>query len=99
MVAALIGSIFVTRSLHRLAVLTVALALPFGLAACGVRGGLEPPPSAAASAPAEAPPLEPVTARPGIGQPTPAPRLTPTQRAAAGAPSAERRNPLDWLIN
>ena len=90
-----------TRSLHRLAVLTVALALPFGLAACGVRGGLEPPPSAAASAPVEAPPLEPVTARPGpgIGQPTAAPRLTPTQRAAAGAPSAERRNPLDWLIN
>ena len=89
----------VTRSLRRLTPLAVALALPFGLAACGVRGATEAPPSAAASTPAERPPAEPVAARPGIGQPAPAPRLTPTQRAAANAPAAQGRNPLDWLVD
>jgi predicted small lipoprotein YifL len=85
-----------------------ALAATLTLAACGVKGGLEPPPSAAAQAQQRPLPPEPAieSRSPGAppsaanlaGQPTGSNSLNTTSAAVAQAPAASRSNPLDWLI-
>jgi predicted small lipoprotein YifL len=88
----------VNRLPRRLAVITVVLALPLALAACGVKGPLEPPPSAkVVDAPPEAP-RQRVTGPALIGQPRVV-QPTATQRAAASSPAAGRASPLDWLVD
>jgi predicted small lipoprotein YifL len=102
----------VTLLLHRILHIALALALPLGLAACGVKGPLEPPPYAAA----EVENAQKATAEPTQSQPTSTTTVAPTRRAAApartgsgvgsgttsgavtNAPAARERNPLDWLV-
>jgi predicted small lipoprotein YifL len=82
-------------------------ALAFGLSACGVKGPLDPPPSAAVdtTVPVDpgAPPPPPavvygVPGAPGAVGPQP---IGPQRTSAAvtGAPAARQRSILDWLIN
>jgi predicted small lipoprotein YifL len=61
-----------------------ALIVALGVAGCGRKGGLEPPPAAVAIDPAVA------------GQ---APESAPEGNAAAPAKQPQRRTPLDWLID
>ena len=83
----------------------LALALAVGLSACGRKGPLEPPPSAAIeplpvpeSAPASAvawPPPDATSPVPGTQRPASQPRDTITSTAPAG----KQGSILDWLIN
>jgi predicted small lipoprotein YifL len=91
-----------------LAVLGAALAA--GLSACGVKGPLDPPPSAAVD------PTVPVAPAGGVaaGSPAPSPQAGPvlpgapgsqvsgpqrTSTAVVQAPAAKQRSILDWLID
>jgi predicted small lipoprotein YifL len=75
---------------HRLGRIAAAGALvgafivALGVAGCGRKGGLEPPPSAVAVDPAVA------------GPPT---ESGPGGNTAAAAKPAQRRTPIDWLID
>ena len=98
------GSAFVNPTcIRRL----VPLLLAFGLAACGVKGALEPPPDSGIESSAKARNI----AAGGVPKP-PVPRnrallTSPEDRTAAGttssavreAPAAERSSILDWLID
>jgi predicted small lipoprotein YifL len=79
-----------------------ALAAALGLTACGRKGPLDPPPSAAVAQPAEA---APAGSGPGSGV-NPMTRSTPTSPQAfdsEGRPIAasgpKKRLPLDWLLD
>ena len=77
------------RALVRFAVVG-ALAAALGLAGCGRKAGLDPPPSAAAVPAQAAPVSEPVHVGPGADQ--------DTQPVAPG--TSQRKNFfLDWLVN
>jgi predicted small lipoprotein YifL len=65
-----------------------ALVAALGLAGCGRKAGLDPPPSAV-SDPA-------VTAEPGAG---PEIALGPDGKPMAPASGPKRRTPIDWLLN
>jgi predicted small lipoprotein YifL len=74
--------------LARIALTGAALVLAFGLAGCGRKGGLDPPPSAAIAQPGPAQQAQGQTARVDAqGRPV--------------APPARRNEPffLDWLLN
>jgi predicted small lipoprotein YifL len=85
----------------------VPLALAFGLAGCGVKGALEPPPDSGIAAnkklrnPAGA--TTPVPAGADQRSVWRATRDTTasgtTSRAVVTAPAAEKSSPLDWLID
>jgi predicted small lipoprotein YifL len=85
----------------------VPLVLALGLAGCGVRGPLEPPPDAGiapnANATYSATVPVPRTA-PTASILTQPPAVSSTQRgttsaAVVNAPAAQRNNPLDWLTD
>lgn len=61
-----------------------AFIVALGVAGCGRKGGLEPPPAAVAVDPAVA---------------GPAPEGAPAGNAAASPKAAQRRTPIDWLID
>ena len=63
-----------------------ALAAALGLAGCGRKAGLDPPPDTAAVAPVPA-------------QPEPSPALGPDGKPVQPKPGQFRWTPLDWLIN
>jgi predicted small lipoprotein YifL len=82
------------------------LALALGLASCGRKGPLEPPPSAAIEpAPTVAPTVAPtppgtawaetVPGAPATGRPPGA----PNQAVTAGAPAGKQQSILDLLLN
>jgi predicted small lipoprotein YifL len=63
-----------------------ALVAAFGLAGCGRKGGLDPPPGAtAADTSPSRPDLEPV--------------IGPDGRVIAPEQGPKRRTPIDWLLN
>lgn len=74
------------QTLTRIAVIG-ALVAALGLAGCGRKGGLDPPPAAAVADPA-------VAAQPGLG-----PEVAPDGRAQAPAQGPQRRTPIDFLLN
>jgi predicted small lipoprotein YifL len=97
---------FVSRSrdmsFPRLA-LAGALAVALGLAACGRKGPLEPPPGAAIEAPpavAEVPPPGTTWAQPPPLAADSSPRVPgrPYEGVTASAPAAKQPSILDWLI-
>ena len=63
-----------------------ALVAALGLAGCGRKGGLDPPPGAAAAAADQAAP-------PGAGPPASPDALPPSTQPLP------RRTPIDWLID
>jgi predicted small lipoprotein YifL len=73
------------RALSRIAVIS-ALVAALGLAGCGRKGGLDPPPETAA-----------VVAVPLEGEPPPA--IGPDGQPVAPKASQRRWTPLDWLVN
>jgi predicted small lipoprotein YifL len=81
------------QTLTRIAVIG-ALVASLGLAGCGRKGGLDPPPGASASI------AEPTVAG---AQPGPLPGgqeiVGPDGRAAAPAQGPQRSTPIDWLLN
>ncbi len=79
-----------SRLLARLAVLGV-LTFALGLAACGRKGGLDPPPSAAIEPPAAG-------AAAGDNQPAPQTGFGPDGRPIL-APGAKKRLPIDGLLD
>jgi predicted small lipoprotein YifL len=76
----------IESSLLRFAVLG-ALVVVLGLAACGRKAGLDPPPAAAVSAEGTA---TPVSVQPGTG---------PDGQPIAPATGLKRRIFLDWLLD
>jgi len=78
------------QTLTRIAVVG-ALVAALGLAGCGRKGPLDPPPGASIAEPA-------VVAQPGPGV-GPAPEIGPDGRAIAPAQPPRRTTPIDWLIN
>jgi predicted small lipoprotein YifL len=89
-------------------VLAVALivAAPLGLAGCGVKGPLEPPPSSQIVDQRVDPAPRPiVTPNGGLSGPayqppsSPAGLRAPAPRATASAPAGQQRSVLDWLID
>jgi len=63
-----------------------ALIIAFGLAACGRKGGLDPPPGATA-------------AETGVSRPDLEPAIGPDGRVIAPAQGPKRSTPLDFLLN
>jgi predicted small lipoprotein YifL len=63
-----------------------ALVAALGLAGCGRKGGLDPPPGATAAAADQAAP-------PGVGPPASPDALPPSTQPLP------RRTPIDWLID
>ena len=79
------------QTLTRIAVIG-ALVAALGLAGCGRKGGLDPPPSASIAEPTVA------GAQPGSlpgGQEI----IGPDGKALAPARGPERSTPIDWLLN
>jgi predicted small lipoprotein YifL len=74
---------FSPRALSRVAAVG-ALVLALGLTGCGRKGGLDPPPAAAA---------DPMMA------PAPAPEIGPDGRPLPPTPGVGRTSPLDFLID
>lgn len=72
-----------------------ALALALGLAACGRKSSLDPPPGAAAAELPAVPGTPPTAAAEADTRPAPA--GTPGQAAAPVGP--KRRLPIDWLLD
>jgi predicted small lipoprotein YifL len=97
------GSVSVTFAFTRLA----ALALALGLAGCGVKGPLEPPPQSgihpnAVSAQAATVPATPGALPPQHAATQPsgiAAQPASSAEAVANAPAAQRRSVLDWLVD
>jgi predicted small lipoprotein YifL len=79
----------------RCAVVAV-LALALGLAACGRKGALDPPPGAAAAELPAVPGTPPATAA-GADTRAAAPAGTDGQAAAPAVP--KKRLPIDWLLD
>ena len=71
------------RRLARLAAIG-ALVAAFGLGGCGRKGGLDPPPGAAAVGPSV---------------PAQSPQSGADGKAPVPAPGPPRRTPIDWLID
>jgi len=88
----------------RIVLVAAALLLPLGLAACGTKGPLDPPPSAgfADTAPQGPGSSEANIPQPGIQfvgvQPT-SPSQPVSPAAVENAPAARQRSVLDWLID
>jgi predicted small lipoprotein YifL len=76
------------QTLTRIAVIG-ALVAALGLAGCGRKGGLDPPPGASIAEPA-------VVAQPGPGL---GPETGPDGRALAPAQGPKRSTPIDWLVD
>ena len=102
--AGALGSFFVIRLSKIFCLTVVGGALAFSLSACGVKGPLEPPPSAAvdptisADPGAPPPPAQAGYVIPGTpGQVVTEPRRT--SAAVAAAPAAKQRSILDWLVD
>jgi predicted small lipoprotein YifL len=74
------------RTLIRIAAIG-ALVAGLGLAGCGRKGGLDPPPGASIVDPADVP------------QPNAGPVVGPDGKAVAPAQAPRRWTPLDWLLN
>jgi predicted small lipoprotein YifL len=72
------------QTLTRIAVIG-ALVAALGLAGCGRKGGLDPPPNASIAEP-----------QPGSG---PGPAIGPEGQALAPAQGPKRSTPIDWLID
>jgi predicted small lipoprotein YifL len=97
------GSIFVTSAHIRLASLVLAL----GLTGCGVAGPLEPPPDSgihpnAPQAHSANVPVIPGTLAARTGSQSVSVRNIArgtTSQAVVNAPAAEKKSPLDWLID
>jgi predicted small lipoprotein YifL len=64
-----------------------ALVAALGLAGCGRKGGLDPPPGAS-TADAD-----------GVVQPGAGPEIGPDGQPMAPPPASRRRTPIDWLID
>ncbi|MBX6424417.1 MAG: lipoprotein [Variibacter sp.] len=86
----------------------VPLALALGLAGCGVKGPLEPPPESGVKPNATAPQPATTPVIPGTLAGPDAPTYSPsvgavargtTSESVVNAPAAERSSPLDWLID
>ena len=77
--------------LGRIAVIA-ALVAALGLAGCGRKGGLDPPPAAVSDSAVVAEP----GAGPGPGSEIP---VGPDGRPLAPAAGPKRTTPLDWLLN
>jgi predicted small lipoprotein YifL len=73
-----------------------ALALALGLAACGRKGALDPPPGAAAAELPPAPGAQPAAA--GADNRAQAPAAG-TEGQAASPKGPKRPLPIDWLLN
>ena len=96
------------RPRSRLVVLgALALVLAVGLAGCGRKGPLEPPPSAAIEPPPPAPESAPASVvawppvdagAPGVAG-TARPANQPRDTVTSSAPAGKYSSPLDWLIN
>jgi predicted small lipoprotein YifL len=97
------GSVSVSFVLSRL----VPLVLALGLAGCGVKGALEPPPQSGIEPNAPAAHAATVPVTPGtLAAPHTAARSNlasttagATSQAVVNAPAAQRRSVLDWLID
>jgi predicted small lipoprotein YifL len=74
------------RRLVRIAVIGAFVAA-LGLAGCGRKAGLDPPPAASVAG-------EPSAAV----EPSPGPAIAPDGRALAPAQGPRRRTPIDWLL-
>ena len=64
-----------------------ALVAALGLAGCGRKGGLDPPPGAA------------VADQGAVAQPVPGTEVGPDGRVAPPPPGPQRRTFLDWLLD
>ncbi len=89
------------RACLRLGLVLVLLGAGFALSACGRKGALEAPPSAALPPQAQAqpqsgpqPPPDPSLAA-VLPEPAPAPPPSPS----LAAPPRQSSTPLDWLLN
>jgi predicted small lipoprotein YifL len=65
-----------------------ALIAALGLAGCGRKGGLDPPPGASTAADAN-----------GVGQPSAAPEIGPDGQPIVPPAGPKRRLPIDFLID
>jgi predicted small lipoprotein YifL len=83
------------QTLTRIAVIG-ALVAALGLAGCGRKGGLDPPPGASIAE-------QNAGARPGLGAAGPGPGadplIGPDGKALAPAQGPQRRTPIDWLVD
>ena len=80
------------RNFARIAVIG-ALVAALGLAGCGRKGGLDPPPDASIPEPSAG-------AQPGPGPgPVAGPAVGPDGKALAPAQGPRRSTPIDWLLN
>ena len=105
--AAAFGSFFVIRLSKFFCLAILGGALAFSLSACGVKGPLEPPPSAAVDPTVTVEPGAPpppaqagyvVPGAPGtVGHSQRGPRRT--SAGVANAPAAKQRSILDWLVD
>jgi predicted small lipoprotein YifL len=78
------------QTITRIAVIG-ALVAALGLAGCGRKGGLDPPPNASITEPQLGPGSGPgPVAGPGVG---------PDGKALAPAQGPQRSTPIDWLLN
>jgi predicted small lipoprotein YifL len=104
--AAAFGSFFVIRLSKFFCLAILGGALAFSLSACGVKGPLEPPPSAAVDPTVTvdpgAPPPPAQAGYVGPGAPGTVGQVNEPRRtsaAVANAPAAKQRSILDWLID
>jgi len=81
-------------NLARIAVIG-ALVAALGLAGCGRKGGLDPPPDASIPEPSAGAQLGPGS---GPG-PVAGPSIGPDGKALAPAQGPKRTTPIDWLLN
>ena len=64
-----------------------ALVAALGLAGCGRKAGLDPPPAAS------------IADQGAAVEPAPGPAVAPDGRAMAPAQGPRRQTPIDWLLN
>ena len=77
------------RTLLRIAAIG-ALVAALGLAGCGRKGGLDPPPGASLTEPGDVPQSQPNAGAVALG---------PDGKPVAPAPAPRRWTPIDWLLN
>jgi predicted small lipoprotein YifL len=77
--------------LTRIAVIG-ALVAALGLAGCGRKGGLDPPPGASVAE-------QSAGAQPGPGSVAGGPAIGPDGKALAPSQGPQRRTPIDWLVD
>jgi predicted small lipoprotein YifL len=71
-----------------------ALVAALGLAGCGRKGGLDPPPGASITDPVAG-----VPASPGSASVAGGPTISPDGKASAPSQGPQRSTPIDWLLN